>query len=208
MIKALTSYLLAAMTAWMPMKNHARTEAPEVTEARYQQIAEDVAQVAMDPDEEPLFQGEDGRVKTALLLLSVAFHESNFRGEIDGGRCKPYECDHGKAFSMWQLHPEDGVIFDGDLFTFARNRSAAWREDHASEIIDGAALVRDRKLAARVALHMLRYSMKNAHSLAIYTGEPGNGPKGKLRMETALSYIRKHPFPEELSANEMAPPPP
>jgi hypothetical protein len=200
MLKTLTSYLLAAMTAWMPMKNHARSEAPEVTEARYQQIAEDIAQVALDPDEAPLFQGEDGRVKTALLLLSVALHESGFRGDVDAGKCKPYECDHGKAFSMWQLHPEDGLIFDGDAFTFARNRPSSWREEHASEIFDGPALVRDRKVAARMALHMLRYSMKNAHSLAIYTGEGHNGPKAKLRMETALSYIRQHPFPQELSS--------
>jgi hypothetical protein len=202
MLKALTSYLLAAMTAWMPLKNHARSETPEVTEARYQQIAEDVALIALDPDEAPLFQGEDGRVKTALLLLSVALHESGFRGDVDAGRCKPYECDHGKAFSMWQLHPEDGLIFDGDVFTFARNRPASWREEHRSEIFDGPALVRDRKLAARMALHMLRYSMKNAHSLAIYTGEGGNGPKAKLRLETALSYLRQHPFPQEVSSSE------
>jgi hypothetical protein len=103
---------------------------------------------------------------------------------------------------MWQLHPEDGLTFDRDLFTFARNRSASWREEHASEIFDGHALVRDRKLAARMALHMLRYSMKNAHSLAIYTGEAGNAPKAKLRMATAISYIRTHPFAQEPSSSE------
>lgn len=202
MIKALTSYLLAAMTAWMPIRNHAHNEASEVTEARYEQIAADVAQIALDPDETPLFQGEDGRVKTALLLLSVALHESGFRGNVDAGKCKPYECDHGKAFSIWQLHPEDGLIFDGDVFTFARNRPSDWRADHTSEIFDGASLVRDRKLAARMALHMLRYSMKNAHSLGIYTGEGGNGPKAKLRMETALSYLRQHPFEEDTSSSD------
>jgi hypothetical protein len=202
MLKALTGYLLAAMMAWMPVRNHARIEAADVTEARYEQIATDIAQIALDPDEAPLFPGEDGRVKTGLLLLSVAFHESGFRGDVDAGKCKPYECDHGKAFSMWQLHPEDGLIFDGDVFTFARNRPSSWREDHSSEIFDGPTLVRDRKLAARMALHMLRYSMKNAHSLAIYTGETGNGPKAKLRMETALSYLRAHPFPQETSSRE------
>ncbi len=199
MLKVLTSYLLAAMTTWMPVHEHARHEASDVTEARYDAIAQDVAQVALDPDEQPLFEGEDGRVKTALLLLAVAYHESGFRGSIDAGLCKPYECDHGRAFSMWQLHPEDGLIFDGDVFTFARNRSASWRLEHASEIVDGPALVHDRKLAARAALHMLRYSMKHAHSLAIYTGEGGNGPKAKLRMETALSFIRQNPFPIDLS---------
>lgn len=202
MLKALTNYLLAAMTAWMPITSHAHSEAPEVTEARYEQIAADIAEVALDPDEAPLFAGEDGRVKTALLLLSVAYHESRFRGDVDAGRCKPYECDHGKAFSLWQLHPEDGLVFDDDVFTFARNRPTTWRQEHAGEIFDGPALVRDRKLAARMALHMLRYSMKNAHSLAIYTGEGHNGPQARMRMELALSYVRQHPFVQQLSAAE------
>jgi hypothetical protein len=70
----------------------------------------------------------------------------------------------------------------------------AWRREHASEIVDGPALIRDRKLAAKVALHMLRYSMKNAHSLTIYTGEAPNGPKAKLRLDRATNYARKHAF--------------
>lgn len=204
MIKILTSYLLAAMTTWMPVHEHARGETAEATQARYAQIAEDVAEVALDPDEQPLFEGEDGRVKTALLLLAVAYHESSFRAEIDAGRCKPFECDHGRAFSMWQLHPEDGLVFDGDVYTFARNRPTSWRMEHAAEILDGRALIRDRKLAARMALHMIRYSMKHARSLAIYTGERGNGPKARLRMETALAFIRENPFPVDPSIEAAA----
>ncbi len=34
--------------------------------------------VAYDEAEEPLFSGEDGRFKTALLLLSIAYHESRW----------------------------------------------------------------------------------------------------------------------------------
>jgi hypothetical protein len=194
MLKALTAYLIVAMTSWMPVHNHAARETPEQTLARYEAIATDIATIALDPSEPSLFQGDDGRVKTALLLLSVAFWESAFRGDVDAGHCKPHECDNGHAYSLWQLHPEDGFIFDGDVYTFARNRSVAWREEHASEIVDGPALIRDRKLAAKVALHMLRYSMKNAHSLTIYTGEGPNGPKAKQRLDRATSYARAHAF--------------
>ena len=34
--------------------------------------------VAYDESEPPLFDGEDGRYKTALLLLSIAYHESRW----------------------------------------------------------------------------------------------------------------------------------
>lgn len=34
--------------------------------------------IAYDPSEPPLFSGEDGRYKTALLLLAIAHHESRW----------------------------------------------------------------------------------------------------------------------------------
>jgi len=182
------------MLAWMPAKAHHVLETEDQARARYATIAADVAAVAADPAEPPVFQGADGRTKTALVLLSVAFWESAFRVDVDSGKCKPPECDNGHAFTLWQLHPEDGVIFDGDVYTFARNRSPAWRADHAAEIYDGAALLKDRKLAARVALHMIRYSFKATQSLGVYTGEGKNGPKAKQRFEHALKWLRVHPF--------------
>jgi hypothetical protein len=194
MLKALTAYLVTAMMSWMPVRNHQFRERPEATAARYESIAADVAAIVLDPSEPPIFQGDDGRVKTALLVSSVAFWESAFRVDVDSGTCKPPECDNGHAYSLWQLHPEDGFIFDGDGFTFSRNRTPAWRADHAADIFDGPAIVKDRKLAAKIALHILRYSMKNAHSLAIYTGEGGNGPKARQRLEHAVSWLRTHPF--------------
>jgi hypothetical protein len=37
--------------------------------------------VAYDEAEAPLFEGEDGRFKTALLLLSIAYHESRWNSK-------------------------------------------------------------------------------------------------------------------------------
>ena len=81
----LTTYLLTAMLAWVPAKAHQARETADATQARYASIASDVAIVASDPAEPPLFQGSDGRVRTALLLLSVAYWESAFRPDVDGG---------------------------------------------------------------------------------------------------------------------------
>ena len=71
------NWLVAAMFAWTP--------AHEVDRARFTEIASDIAAVVYDPEEEPLFSGEDGRAKTALLLASIAAHESTFREDVENG---------------------------------------------------------------------------------------------------------------------------
>lgn len=40
----------------------------------------------------------------AALLLTVAGHESALSARIAANRCKPHECDHGKAFGLYQGH--------------------------------------------------------------------------------------------------------
>ncbi len=44
----------------------------------------------------PLFDGADGRIKTAALLVSVAWFESRFRVDAVG--------DHGSAHGLYQQH--------------------------------------------------------------------------------------------------------
>ena len=98
----LVSYILAAMIYWVPMTDHAYTgEKPEVTLARYNEIATTIIEVAMDPNRQPLFEGDDGRIKTALLLASVASSEGFFRKDVDS--CK-VGGDNGLAWGLWQTH--------------------------------------------------------------------------------------------------------
>lgn len=40
----------------------------------------------------------------AAMLVTVAYHESAISLRIHAGQCKPSECDHGLAASIWQLH--------------------------------------------------------------------------------------------------------
>lgn len=40
----------------------------------------------------------------AALLLTVAGHESALSARIAANHCKPHECDHGKAFGLYQQH--------------------------------------------------------------------------------------------------------
>jgi len=96
----LASYVLAAMLSWSPLADHLYQEPAAVASARYQSIAQDIADVA--ESEEPLFAGSDGRARTAVLLAAVASLES---GNFD---VKVQSCtragDHGRALGLWQTH--------------------------------------------------------------------------------------------------------
>lgn len=76
---SLATFLLVTMLAW---------RAPTLPELPYfEEVAHDVADVAMDPKEAPVFAGPLGRERTALLLLSIAFYESGgFARDVDQGR--------------------------------------------------------------------------------------------------------------------------
>lgn len=209
-LSALSAYVLAAMLFWVPPSNHKYFGiSEEETQARYESIANDIASVAMEADEAPLFKvqagvsvsDDEGRAFNAILLAAIAKHESDFRKHIDEGKCRKNECDHGRAFSMWQVLPEGGIFLtpNGE-WNYAFRMSDEWRREHSSEIITGAAMINDRKLAIRSSLHMVRQSIKNVGHLGVYTGEITNGPKAKLRMYTARKWVKDNPFPEKVAS--------
>jgi hypothetical protein len=109
-LERLAAYLLSAMNSWVPPAQHAYYETPDDTAGRYASIAGDIAEVALDPAEEPVFAGDDGRYKTALLLASIASYESSFRARVDDCRVAG---DNGRAHGLWQTHaPKDAVCTD------------------------------------------------------------------------------------------------
>jgi soluble lytic murein transglycosylase-like protein len=70
-------------------------------------------EVAYDPEEEPLFDGDDGRYKTALLLLSIGYHESRWNPSAlnpdgDAGIMQT------RAF-WWKGHTKDEILADARL---------------------------------------------------------------------------------------------
>jgi hypothetical protein len=100
----LAAYLFAAMVAWSPLEHHHYHEGEPVTVARYQDIASSIADVALDPAESPVFAGDDGRVRTAVLLAAIASFEScGFRSDV--AWCSPSGLgDHGHAAGLFQSH--------------------------------------------------------------------------------------------------------
>ena len=96
-VSPLAAYVLTAMTAWVPIEEHAWVERREVTVARYADIAETIANVTVE--EEPVFGGEldAARARTALLLASIASYESHFAARVDDCRVSL-----GGALGLWQ----------------------------------------------------------------------------------------------------------
>ncbi len=138
---SLITYLIAAMTAWVPIR--AQPESQEETMARYESIARDVAAVAFDEAEEPLFPGPDGRTHTALFMLSIASYESSYRKKVDQGIGRG---DNGHSYCLMQIRVGDGTTREG------------WT---------GRQLVTDRKMCFRSALHILHGSFNVCRRLPI-----------------------------------------
>lgn len=100
---ARVAYLLAAAKAFVPTTNHAYYEKPEVTEARYESIAQTVADVSFT---HPLWSDDVDGIKTGLILLSISGYESSFKNDIDSCKVGGDKDKKGvfHAWTLWQLH--------------------------------------------------------------------------------------------------------
>lgn len=204
--QATAVYLIEAMYSWKPPSaQRAYGEAEPEARARYASIVDDIATIVHE--EPPIFAGDDSRNHTAILLLAIAFFESSFAEYVDKGRCIDSawratafghamagvhaDCDSANAYSMFQIHPEEGIVLLGDTWTRAKNKPSAWIKANPTLVLNGWDLIHDRKTAVRVAEHMIRLS---GPTLEGYTGEkPETGyPKAKDRRGLAERYWRTH----------------
>jgi hypothetical protein len=184
-MSSLVTYLVAAMTAWVPARAHARAESPEDTMTRYESIAHDAAAVALDPSEEPLFAGPDGRTQTALFMLSIASFESDYKRTVDQGIGRG---DHGRSYCLMQIRVGDGTTREG------------WT---------GRQLVTDRKLCFRAALHILHGSFNVCRNLpvedrmsAYATGRCfANAAISRSRVGRAFAWWAHHAPPPDASTD-------
>lgn len=189
----------------------AKETLPDAT-ARYDSIAQDIAEVVYDTNEAPLFKGADGRIRTTGVILSIMLHESGFRKDVDNGQGALAVGDGGQSWCMMQVqlghlnakgHTNQRVILDADMFHYAYDGSGFGGED----------LVRDRKTCIRVGLHILRKSFTSCAKLpalqwlnAYASGvcEKGQVESGR-RMGLALRWYTAH-TPSFLDADVYAQP--
>src|SRR5262249_30979675 len=87
--EAMATWLLGIMVAAVaPGRARFPREAVESEadgRSRYTAIARALADVALDPEEKPLFDGPTGRARTAAMLLALSYHESAWRRDVDLG---------------------------------------------------------------------------------------------------------------------------
>lgn len=102
-------------------------------EARYAAVAADIAEIAFEESEPPLFEGPAGREATALLLTAIAWHESGFRKDVETCHGPIAKGDHGRSIGLFQI---------------IRGPN---REGHSAKDICA-----DRKLQIRLGLRTLR----------------------------------------------------
>lgn len=85
---SIIAWAVALMMSWAPpgrSRIQDAVETPEEGRARYEEIARAAARVAYDPALEPLVRGPRARATTTAVLLSIAYHESGFRRDVDLG---------------------------------------------------------------------------------------------------------------------------
>jgi hypothetical protein len=188
--QALAKYVLAFMLAKYPVANHLFLGVTnEYTMSRYEAIAADIADVALDPDEPPVFRSAsvtelrardlDGRVKTAVLMASIArFESGGYREDVDT-LVKLGDNGHGKC--LLQLH-----LWPGEVVT-------------------------DRPSCLRAGLRHIRASYKQCHDLSGYTVGKcvEHEEQAERRSGMAADWVKEHafivPLPETVSSTGLTP---
>ncbi|HET9958094.1 MAG TPA: hypothetical protein VFQ61_26545, partial [Polyangiaceae bacterium] len=96
---SLASYVLMGITALPTFHEDVGDRYSEQKRIQAETIATAIAEVAEKA------QGWPGTPRElASLLLTVAWHETRLSLRIHEGNCRPFECDHGRARGLWQLH--------------------------------------------------------------------------------------------------------
>ncbi|MDE2102691.1 MAG: hypothetical protein KGL39_35935 [Patescibacteria group bacterium] len=181
----IVAWLCAALTHWTPMPRGKLADA--VVEERLV-VARALVDVAYDPAEPPLaeFRGPDARARTALLLGSIAAHESGLLPRLAEGRCLPGECDHGKSFGLMQ------VMLGAHGIALIPGGGYRHCTDDTTGCLTAAELAGNVPAQIRAALHLLR-----SDGLRSYTGEAGaeDAPSARRRQVAAELWSMRHPVP-------------
>ena len=130
-------------------------ETSEARLVRYQEIAQAAVKVAFDPEVQPLpeFKGPFARLKTLVLMITVAGEESTFNRDVDLGldRKNQGKNDGGESWCLMQIH-----LKDSDKYPNRARTVDGWT---------GPQLVADREKCFRAGLKLMRWHMKACNGL-------------------------------------------
>lgn len=186
----LFTYILAAMISWVPLNEGGVCYWP-VSQAcldrankHYQEIAKDIAEVVYEPNIKLPFIGDNIKVKTALLMASIASTESQFHQNVD-------DChvvgDHGVSFGLWQTQSPRAIT--------CNDRKQALRI---------AITMVNQSLDACKNLPLVE-------RLSVYASGSCNNERGKWhsrrKFNRAINYLKDHPFTDavDTTADNLVP---
>ncbi len=123
---------------------HVNGETATEKQARFESIAQDIQEVVWHEDETPMFQGPNGREKSAIFVATYAFYESSFRKSVDTGTRLG---DSGRSWCLMQLNlGKKGKTAEGWI---------------------GQDLVNDRTKCIRAGYHVMRRAMGACSKLPV-----------------------------------------
>lgn len=214
--KRLELYIASALHEWEPYSHLQEAVAHAIV-----RVALDPGEEALFPDD-----SSRAKTATLLASVEnheghgwkyVDSGICNDPKQIDNPLLKNGSCDGGSAVSLFQIHPGRGIVlFDNGSYGYKRSDLNEVRgsgltgrdvaappapsvgelsSPNAPNVITATEL-HDRLVAAKVALHMLRASLRRDGTLCEYSGEVKPCPKAKKRLEFAEKWSRKHPFIE------------
>lgn len=190
---------------------HNAQETEEEAIARYHSIAKDVVAVVWAPSFRPIFKDpENGRSKTAVILLGIMLHESGFRKDVDLNLGKHSRGDNGQSWCMMQLMIGKGKTWKWN-FVEDRVPQPGDNPDHLFTGYTGDELIADRQKCISEGYKVVRSSFGACNKLPLtekltsYASgvcSPSDDPKlqakfeagkekSKIRMGTALRWYEK-----------------
>lgn len=92
-------YILALLLTFPAHWDDRHTETPEARRARVEVVAQ-----AIDEAVRATPWPGSKRELAALLAVTADGESGGLALRIHAGKCRPKECDHGRAVSLWQLH--------------------------------------------------------------------------------------------------------
>ena len=170
---SLAAYILAAIQVLPTFHEDVGEVFAEEKRVQTSLIADAVSDVASNA------QGWPGSSRElAALMLTVAWHETRFSLRIHEGRCRPYECDEGRARGLWQLHSHRSLPRERWLALAGVDATAT----HSSAEEAARALIRSR----RMCLSKIRGPDWVAPTLAAFAGRGCGGrlPDAAARVKT------------------------
>jgi hypothetical protein len=220
LIAWIVSFMVAVAPPGRPTYIPEATETRDEAMTRYESIAQDIAEVVWDANEKPLFQGPNGRARTAALIMSVMLHESSFRKDVDTGIGKMARGDGGKSWCLMQMNIGSGktIPWNTVKYRFAKpvcppgvTASHCDQPDEVFTGFPGTLLVQDRKNCIRSGLRLIHGTrcggLPVREWLRAYAS--GSCEKGSTesqrRMDTAIAWYSTHK-PVFTDADIMNPP--